>query len=121
MTRRAYLYFVITFLIGIVVGGAGLYYYGWSTGQWRHPWSERAFIHNWDRQLKLTPTERTQFRSICDDTIKKHAAIDAQREPQLQALRLEWRARIRQILDPQQASLFDAIIRRHDEARRHSR
>jgi Spy/CpxP family protein refolding chaperone len=118
MTRRAYLYFVITFLIGIVVGGAGVYYYAWSAGKWRHPWSENAFIHNWTKQLNLAPSQVKQFRAITDDTIKKHAAIDDEKKPQLQALKLEWRARIRQVLTPQQVSNFNQTIRRHEEARK---
>ncbi|HTV56116.1 MAG TPA: hypothetical protein VMI06_14530 [Terriglobia bacterium] len=118
MTRRAYLYFVITFLIGIVVGGAGVYYYAWSAGKWRRPFSENALIHYWTRQLSLAASQVTQLRLITNDTIKKHAAIDKAREPQLQALRLEWRARVAQTLTPQQLIKFNDINRRHDERAR---
>jgi hypothetical protein len=116
MTRRAYLYFVITFLIGIVVGGAGVYYYAWSAGKWRHAWNEDAFIHYWTKQLNLSPSQETRCRSITDETIKRHAAIDRQHNLQVEALRNDWRTRIRQILNPQQATTFNQINLRHDEA-----
>jgi Spy/CpxP family protein refolding chaperone len=118
MTRRAYFYFVITFVIGVVVGAAGVYYYGWSAGKWRHPWNENTFIQYWAKQLNLTPSQLGQVRSITDDTIKKHVAIDNEKKPQLEALRQEWRTRVRQILNPQQASKFDEINRRHRAARK---
>jgi hypothetical protein len=35
MTRRAYLYFIITFLLGIVVGGASVLFYGRQRCTWR--------------------------------------------------------------------------------------
>jgi hypothetical protein len=116
MTRRAYLYFVITFLIGIFVGGAGVYYYAWSAGKWHRPFNENAFIRYWTDQLSLSPTQATQCRAITNDTIKKHVSVDQQHSAQVEALRDDWRARIRQILNPQQAIKFNQINLRHDEA-----
>jgi hypothetical protein len=118
MTRRAYFYFVVTFLIGIILGGAGVYYYAWSAGKWRRPWNEEAFIHYWTKQLSLVPPQTKQLRSITDDTIKEHAAIDNQEQSQLQSLRDKWRTRIRQILNPQQVTKFDDVNRRHDREAR---
>lgn len=117
MTRRAYLYFVITFLIGIVVGGAGMYYYAWSAGKWRHPFNESKFIHNWANRLNLSQGQVGKFRSVCDDTIKKRAAIDKEKEPELNALRQEWRDHIRQILTPQQVNKFNQVLEQHRRAR----
>jgi hypothetical protein len=121
MTRRAYVYFVATFLIGIVVGGGGMYYYAWSAGKWRHPWSENVFVHYWTKQLALTPSQTKQLRSITDDTIKEHAALDKQERLRLEALREKWRTRVRQALPPQQVRKFDEVIHRHDEARKKKR
>ena len=117
MSRRAYFYFVVTFLIGIAVGGAGVYYYGWSAGKWRRPWNEGAFVHYWTKQLNLSPAQTKQVRSITDDTIKKHVAIDNEKKPELEALRQDWRTRVRQVLSPQQAANFDQINERHRKAR----
>lgn len=117
MTRRAYVYFVVTFLIGVAVGGAGVYYYGWSAGKWRHPWNEDAFIHNWSRQLNLTPTQVKEFRSIINGEITQRKAIDEQKRPQIEALRHQTGQRIRGILSPQQVTKFNEIIQRHREAR----
>jgi hypothetical protein len=118
MTRRAYFYFVVTFLIGIILGGAGMYYYAWSAGKWRRPWNENVFIHYWTKELILTPAQAKQLRSITDDTIKEHTAIDNQEQSELEDLRQKWRTRMRQTLDPRQVTKFDEIIRRHQEARK---
>ena len=37
MTRRAYLYFGATIVLGAILGGVGVYYFFWHTGRIQHP------------------------------------------------------------------------------------
>jgi hypothetical protein len=114
MTRRAYIYFVITFVIGLIVGGWGVYYYARSSGTWRHSFNENALIHNWAKRLEMTPSQVKEFRSIIDDHIKAHRALNKEFAPKYEALHRDTGNRIRGILTPQQVKKFDSII----EARR---
>ncbi|HLI34288.1 MAG TPA: hypothetical protein VKW70_04520 [Terriglobia bacterium] len=116
MTRRAYLYFIVTFIIGIILGGAGVYYYAWSTGHWRRNWSEEKAIHRLTRDLNLTPQQAQQLRPIMDDSIKKWNSLQEQVRPQFEALHTETDNRIRQILTPDQTRRFDELLRARRQA-----
>lgn len=117
MTRRAYLYFVITFVIGLALGAIGFYTYAWNTGHWRRPWSENGAIHSLTRQLDLTTAQSGQLRSILDGAIKSHHAIEEQQRPAFEALHQQTDQRIRQILNPDQAKRFDEMLARRRKAR----
>lgn|SRR5487761_205209 len=114
MTRRAYLYFVITFIAGLVLGGAGVYYYAWRARLWRHPWEENAAIHRMTRRLDLTPQQVQELRPIMDNTVKQWDQVQDQIKPQLEALRQQTDDRIRQILNAGQKKRFDALVRKHE-------
>lgn len=120
MTRRAYLYFVITFIIGVILGGAGVYYYAWCTGHWRRKWSEERIIHNLTRDLNLTPQQVPDLRTILDDNIKKYHAIQESIRPQLEALHGETDDRIRHILNPQQLTKFNELVREHQKPKKNN-
>jgi len=114
MTRRAYFYFVVTFITGLVVGGAGVYYYAWHAGLWRHPWEENATIHRMTRRLDLTPHQVQELRPIMDNTVKQWNLIQGQIKPQLDALRQQTDDRIRQILSAGQKNKFDVLVKKHE-------
>jgi hypothetical protein len=118
MTRRAYLYFVITFAGGIIIGAAGTYYYAWSSGRWRHRYSEERVIHNLTRELSLTTTQAKELRSIIDDEIAKGKAIEATMRPQFDTLHQHGHDEIRHILNPQQVAKFNQLVREHERARK---
>ncbi|MGH9445383.1 MAG: hypothetical protein ACRD3O_06630 [Terriglobia bacterium] len=118
MTRRAYIYFVITFVVGIIIGGAGTYYYAWSSGKWRRPWSEDGFIHRMTKDLNLSAPQVKELRSIIDDEITKGKALEAAVRPQFDALHRHGRNEIRHILNPQQLETFDNRVREHQRARK---
>ena len=62
MSRRVYLYFVVTIALGAVLGGAGVYYYLWHTGRLHAPGGfnkERAVAHL-KKNLNLTDAEVQQ-------------------------------------------------------------
>ncbi|MGH9377817.1 MAG: hypothetical protein ACRD18_07820 [Terriglobia bacterium] len=112
MKRRAYLYFVVTFVIGVILGGVGLYAYAWNSGLWRRRWNEQAAIHSLQEQLDLSSQQVQDVRSIMDESTKQYHALQAQQRPEFDALRAQTDGRIRQILNPRQATEFDAFLER---------
>ena len=117
MSRRAYLYFALTFLLGAIVGGACVYYYAWSTGHWHRPFNRRSFVSRLKGELNLSDTQVPQLEQIIDGSTKKFESAQQQADSQLNAIRQETRNRIRQILSPQQTQEFDELVRRWDERR----
>jgi len=121
MTRRVYLYFVVTIVLGAILGGVGVYYFLWYTGRIQHPHGfnkDRAVAHL-KKDLNLSDAQTQQVGRIFDDSMQKMQDLQKQLDPQFQALHQETRARIRQILNPDQAKKFDELVRSIDE--RHKR
>jgi Spy/CpxP family protein refolding chaperone len=118
MSRRAYVYFALTFLLGVIVGGACVYYYAWSTGHWRPPFSRRSFVSRLKGELDLSDTQVPQLEQILDGSTKKFRSAQQQADAQINAIREETRNSIRHILSPQQIQKFDELVRRWDERRR---
>jgi Spy/CpxP family protein refolding chaperone len=120
MTRRAYLYFTLTIILGAVLGGAGTYYFLWHSGRLQHPGGfnkARAEAHL-KKELNLSDAQLQQIDKIFDVSSRKMTDMQKQIEPQFQAIREETRAQIRQVLDPSQAKKFDEFIKQVDERRR---
>jgi Spy/CpxP family protein refolding chaperone len=120
MTRRAYLYFTLTIILGAVLGGAGGYYYLWHTGRLQRPGGfnkARAEAHL-KKELNLSEGQLQQIDRIFDVSTKRMTDLQRQIEPQFQAIRVETRAQIRQVLDPDQAKKFDEFVKQVDERRR---
>jgi Spy/CpxP family protein refolding chaperone len=121
MTRRAYLYFALTFLLGVIVGGVGVFYYTWHTGHWHRGFSRERVVRHLKRELNLTDAQVQQLNQIMDDAGAKHRQLQQQVEPQFQALHEETQNRIRQILNPDQLQKFNEIVRQREErARQHT-
>ena len=120
MTRRVYFYFSVTFLLGIILGGVGVYYFLWSTGRLSHRGfnRDRAVAH-FKKELDLSADQVEKIGAIFDETSQKVRDLQKQTEPQFQALHLETRGRIRQVLNPDQVKKFDEMMRQSDE--RHKR
>jgi hypothetical protein len=117
MTRRVYVYFALTFLLGVVVGGAGVFYYAWHWGHWRHGFSKERLVRRLSRDLKLSDEQVQQLNQIYDDSEKQYGQLQQQIQPQAQALRQQTTDRIRKILNPDQAAKFEEIVRRREEER----
>jgi Spy/CpxP family protein refolding chaperone len=120
MTRRAYLYFTLTIILGVVLGAAGSYYCLWHTGRLQHPGGfnkARAEAHL-KKELNLSDSQLQQIDQIFDVSSKKTVDLQKQIEPQFQAIRVETRAQIRQVLDSDQAKKFDEFVKQVDERRR---
>jgi Spy/CpxP family protein refolding chaperone len=121
MTRRVYLYFIVTIILGAVLGGVGVYYFLWYTGRIQHPrgFNKDHAITHLKKELNLSDAQTQQIGRIFDDTSQKMRDLQKQLDQPIQALHQETRARIRQVLDPDQAKKFDEFVRSIDE--RHKR
>jgi Spy/CpxP family protein refolding chaperone len=119
MTRRAYLYFTLTFILGAVLGGVGAYYCLWHSGRIMHPdgFNKARAEDHLKKELNLSDAQLKQIDQIFDDSSKKLSDLQKQVAPQFQAIHFERRARIRQTLDPDQAKKFDQYLREIDERR----
>jgi len=118
MTRRAYLYFAVIFVSGLIVGAAGMYYYVWHAGLLRRTFNRERAVAHLKSELSLSDEQLNQVRQILQDSDAKYSDLQKQVEPQFSALHEQTRDRIRQILSPEQLRKFNEIARRNDEARR---
>jgi hypothetical protein len=115
MTRRAYLYFALTFILGVIVGGTGILLYGWYSGRWHHsPPRPEQVVQYLRKQLDLNPQQTDEIRQIMKQTGEKFGALHQQMEPQFEAIRDASRDQIRKILQPDQLSKFNAMVERWD-------
>jgi Spy/CpxP family protein refolding chaperone len=114
LTRRVYIYFVLTFLLGALCGGGGLYYYAWSTGHWHNKVTKEMVIKGLSHDLRLNAEQAEQLRSIMDAADQKYRALHQQVEPQFAALHRETQQKIRQILTPAQVQKFNEMVRRYE-------
>jgi hypothetical protein len=120
MSRRVYLYFLITAVLGATLGGVGVYYFLWNTGRLQHRSGfnkDRALSHL-RKELNLTDPQADQVGHIFDESSQKVRDLQKQIDPQFQAIHQETRAHIRQLLNSQQAQKFDELVKAVDERRR---
>ena len=120
MNRRVYLYFIVTIFLGAILGGSGTYYFLWHTGRLHRDSGfnlERAVEHM-KKVLNLSDTQVQQLRQIFVEASKETRDLQRQIDPQFQAIHMETRGRIRQILNPDQQKVLDEHFRQIDERRR---
>jgi Spy/CpxP family protein refolding chaperone len=115
MTRRVYLYFALTLLLGALVGAAGAFCYGWYSGALQRPYNRQRIVRRMTRELDLTDTQVHQLDQILDEYRNKYTELQKEVKPQFDALREANRSRVRQILTPAQSVTFNDLIRRRDE------
>jgi hypothetical protein len=118
MPRRAYLYFAVTFVLGVVVGGCGLFYYAWYSGHWHREFDRQRVVRHLTREVHLSDTQVRQVDQILADTAKNYSELHKLVDPQFDAIRAQTRDRIRQILTPEQVVRFNEWVRQADERRR---
>lgn len=121
MRRRAYVYFALTFGLGLVIGAAGMYSYGWYTGHWHEKFSRHRVVDYLQRELGLSQTQTQQLQQIITSMDKKESVLRVQLAPQFQAIRQEARAETRKILNDQQREKFNEMVKRWDARRRKAR
>ena len=117
-TRRAYLYFAATFVLGVVVGGCGVFYYAWYSGHWRRQFDRQRVVRRLTREVHLSEAQVRQVDQILADTAKSLSELHKQVDPQFDAVRTQTRDRVRQILTPEQVVKFNEVMRKADERRR---
>ena len=118
MTRRVYVYFIVTFLLGVIVGGAGVFFYGWHWGHWPRHQERQGFVAFMGRELNLSTAQVPQLEQIMSESRRKYDAVRERVEPELDAIRKETDNRIRQILTPEQLVKFNEMTRRFEERRK---
>ncbi|HUX09585.1 MAG TPA: hypothetical protein VMW51_03030 [Terriglobia bacterium] len=118
MKRRAYVYFALTFVLGLVIGSVGMYSYGWYTGHWHRKFSRDHVIKYLQHELDLSQTQAQQLKQIFRSMDQKEAELRDQVEPQFQAIREETRNETRKILNAQQLQKFNAMVKRWDARRK---
>ncbi len=118
MKRRFYVYFALIFILGIVIGAAGMYSYGWYTGHWHRQFSRHRVVDYLQQELSLSQSQTQQLQQIINNMERKESELRGQVEPQFQAIREETRAETRKILNPQQVDKFNAMVKRWDAKRR---
>lgn len=115
-TRRVYLYFAVTFLLGVLAGGAGMLFYGWRMVPPKESMQERI-LRRMTRNLDLNPNQVQQIRAIMEGTGSKIDALRKQHRPEFDAILTESRDRIRKLLTPEQATKFDEMVKKFEERR----
>jgi hypothetical protein len=118
MTRRAYLYFAMTFVLGVVVGGCGMFFYAWYGGHWHREFDKHRVVRRLTRELGLSEAQVHQVDQIFEDGAKSYSELHKQVDPQFDAIRAQTRDRIREILSPEQLVKFNAMVRQSDERRK---
>jgi hypothetical protein len=118
-SKRAYLYFILTFTLGLIVGGAATIFFGWHSGLIRphHP-DEKRIVRFLTRDLSLSDAQVQQVDQILKDTEQKNKQVQQQIQPQYDAIRAEGRDRIRKVLNPDQLAKFNQLVERIDARRR---
>lgn len=118
MRRRAYVYFILTFVLGIIVGAAGVYTYGWYTGHWHRRFSRHHVVDYLQKELNLSNTQTQQLQQVLQVMNQKESDLHDKIEPQYQAIREQTRDETRKILNPQQLNKFNAMVKRWDAMRK---
>ena len=118
-TRRIYVYFALIFLLGILAGGAGAFFYGWHMmgPQGRVARRDRILRHM-TRKLDLNSSQIDQIRAIMDDTGDKIEALRKQHRPEYESVLVEARDQMRKVMTPEQITTFNEMIRKFDERRK---
>ena len=117
-TRRVYIYFALTFLLGALAGAAGAFFYGWHMmGPQGGPARRERILQHMTRNLDLNQNQVQQVRAIMEETGGKIGALRKQHRPEYDALLAESRDRIRKLLTPEQATKFDEMVKKFEERR----
>jgi len=111
MKQHAYLYFLLTFILGGVVGAAGMFSYTWYGGHWHQRLDRNYVVKYLTKELKLDGPQTSQLNRIMNDASQKYQVLHNQVRPQFEALRQQTDNQIRQILSPDQARRFDDLVR----------
>jgi Spy/CpxP family protein refolding chaperone len=110
------------FVLGALVGHLLTYLY--TTRQLHHPGMLSALGAHWiaadlHRRLDLTPAQQTQVDAILADARRESIALRHQMAPQIARLMETTRARIAQVLTPEQRKEYERYHAEHRERIKH--
>ena len=118
--RKAQLLVAVVFLLGLLLGGVGTYYWqaraagsGMEARKPTHAEKLKQLTHD----LSLTDDQQKQVSAIVDDVHARMKALDDQHRPEYDALRAEGRQRIRALLTPEQQPKYTEFTNKLDEQR----
>lgn len=119
MNRRAAFYLVVVFVLGMALGGVGVYLADeWKVFDW-HRHDHRRGVVDWlSRELSLTLPQQEQLQTILQDTGRQYGEIRERTKAENEQVRQAARERIRAILTEEQRLKFEELLRRKDEERR---
>jgi Spy/CpxP family protein refolding chaperone len=118
-SRRVYLYFSVTFLLGVLAGGAGTFFYGWRMmGPQGGAARREKIIRHMTRKLDLNEKQVQKIRAIMEETGSKIRDLRKQHRPEFDAVRTESHDRIRKELTPEQAVKFEEMVKKFEERRK---
>lgn len=125
-SRRAMISVLVVFVVGLVLGTLGgplviERVFGWHSsisGPQRGPGARQRMFQELTTTVGLTPEQQEQLKAIVADADVKYKAMFEQTRPQMDAIKQEGRARIRQMLTADQQPKYDAFIQKLDEERR---
>ena len=83
--------------------------------EWANPRAMRAKLAN---DLKLDATQRVRLDSILDTRNRRFDELMAPTRPLLDSVSVSARKQIRDLLTPEQQSIYDQLQRRREESRR---
>jgi Spy/CpxP family protein refolding chaperone len=118
MTRRVYLYFAATFVLGVLVGGCGMFFYTWYSGHWHRKLDRQRVARHLRRELHLSEGQAHEVDQILEDTARSYSELHKQVDPQFDAIRAHTRDKIRSVLSPEQISKFNEMVRQSEERRK---
>jgi hypothetical protein len=118
MTRRVYFYFAVTFVLGVLVGGGGMFFYTWYSGHWHREFDRQRFVRHLKRDLHLSEAQVHAVDQILVDTAKSISELHKRVDPQFDAIRAHTRDSIRGVLNPEQVAKFNEMVRQSDERRK---
>jgi Spy/CpxP family protein refolding chaperone len=123
---KIWLVLVAVFALGCVTGAAldGLYRSraGVRGGAGEEDRARRAEANfeRMRRELNLTDEQTTRMRAVLDETREEYRRLRAEVRPRFEEPRLRARARMRELLTPEQQQKFDALAAERDRERRES-
>lgn len=120
-SRKAALLVFVVFVLGIALGGVGVYTVT-ARVQAAHAQASAHTPANtmamFTRDLNLTPEQQKQIQGIIGDTRARYAVLHDKFDPEYERVRQAGRERIRQILTAEQQPKLEDLLRRIDEDRR---
>lgn len=117
MKRRVIVYFIVTFLLGVLAGaGGGSLYRKYGHHGHRAP-TRQDVVQHLKQELSLTDEQSGRVQEIIDEMREKHGEIHDSSDQQHAAMRESTRDQIREVLTDEQRERFEAMVEGFDKRR----